>query len=322
MTKTKPSETVNSAKRTFVSTSRQRLPPLFSLQAFEAAARLGSFSLAATELHITQSAVSKQIKQLEQWCDSVLFLRRGPKIELTPSAHELLQKLSAPLHALHTAVYGAENVQSLQINTLASSARAWLLPRIQSFQQQHPDISLSIQSDYALINPPPNSAIVALRFGHPPAKQFYSELLFADALVCVAHPKLVKSLGSDASRWPAESILQHSTQDFGLWLDHTPHRRSTAPSGAAFNDASLLLDAAEAGLGVAMSRLSIALPRLQAKQLILASPKIVACSQSNYLVCRKDCVSLPAVQAFGSWMRAQAKKIDAQLRQFLASQKR
>src|SRR6266576_7026881 len=118
---------------------RKRLPPLFSLQVFEAAARHGKFSRAADELNLTQGAVSRQIKQLEAWTAMPLFERNGPRVDLTRAGHDLLARLGAPLNALHAAVYGVagEPIQTLHVATLASIARAVLLPPMPGFVAAH-----------------------------------------------------------------------------------------------------------------------------------------------------------------------------------------
>ncbi|NRF70318.1 LysR family transcriptional regulator [Aquincola sp. S2] len=168
---------------------RDRLPPLFSLQAFEAAARLGNFSRAAAELKLTPGAVSRQIRQLEDWCALTLFERRGPQVRLTRDGQELLGRLGAPLTALHEAVYPSADAaaQTLQIETLASTAKAWLLPRLPDFVARHPQVALIVQTDYALIRPPPRVPMVALRHGAQPAgDELASERLFEDRLLAVA----------------------------------------------------------------------------------------------------------------------------------------
>ncbi|PTT93329.1 LysR family transcriptional regulator, partial [Pelomonas sp. HMWF004] len=99
---------------------RERLPPLFSLQAFEAAARLGNFSRAAAELHLTPGAISRQVRQLEEWCGQTLFERVGNAMRLTAEGRELLARLGGPLAALHEAVYPEpqEARTTLQVATL------------------------------------------------------------------------------------------------------------------------------------------------------------------------------------------------------------
>ena len=117
-----------------------------------------------------------------------------------------------------------------------------------------------VQTDYALVRPPPRVALVALRHGRP---EDGGEVLFEDRLLAVASPAVAREVGRDATRWPATRVLSHVTGDAPLW-----RAAAGAPAvaeGPAFNDAGLTLDAAEAGLGVALTRLSLALPRLRSQ---------------------------------------------------------
>jgi LysR family transcriptional regulator, glycine cleavage system transcriptional activator len=292
---------------------RARLPPLFSIQVFETAARQGNFSRAALELHLTQSAVSRQIQLLENWCDQTLFARLGPKVQLTQAGHDLLARLSAPLNALHAAFdLGEGATHHLSVNTLASTARAWLVPRLKSFHNAYPNITLHLQTDYALVNPPPNLAMLAIRHGPPPNHKqtnelLHSELLFPETLLAVAAPEFAKKIGGDATCWLSSIMLRHTSLDWSIWLDGVGIKRMDPANGSTFNDASVLLDAAEAGLGVALTRYSLAYPRLINGQLVCAAQQRCTSPSGHYLVCRKDCMVLPAVQAFVQWLRGEAQ---------------
>ena len=289
---------------------RDRLPPLFSLQAFEAAARLGNFSRAAAELHLTPGAISRQVRQLEDWCGQTLFERQGGGMRLTAEGREMHGRLGGPLAALHEAVYPepAEARPSLQIATLGSLARAWLLPRLDRFIAAAPAVRLVVQTDYALVRPPPRVALVALRHGRPGAGD---EVLFEDRLLAVAAPGLAHQLGQDAACWPVARMLSHVTGDAPLWL--AAAGAETTPEGPAFNDAGLALDAAEAGLGVAITRLSLALPRLRASTLVQAHALLLPSPRANLLVVREDAAALPVVRRFADWVRAEAAVTAAEL---------
>lgn len=289
---------------------RERLPPLFSLQAFEAAARLGNFSRAATELHLTPGAVSRQVRQLEDWCGQTLFERVGNAMRLTVEGRELLARLGGPLAALHEAVYPepTEARTTLQIATLGSLARAWLLPRLAHFIAQAPHVRLVVHTDYALVRPPPRVALVALRHGRP---EDGGEVLFQDRLLAVAAPALARELGPIAARWPAQRVLSHVTGDAPLW-QQAAGLAATA-DGPAFNDAGLTLDAAEEGLGVAITRLSLALPRLRAGALVQAHELLLPSPRANLLVVREDAAALPVVKRFAGWVRQEAGITAAEL---------
>lgn len=290
---------------------RERLPPLFSLQAFEAAARLGNFSRAATELHLTPGAISRQVRQLEDWCGQTLFERVGNQMRLTAEGRELLARLGGPLAALHEAVYPEPDAAhtTLQIATLGSLARAWLLPRLDRFIALAPQVRLIVQTDYALVRPPPRVALVALRHGRP---EDGGEILFGDRLLTVATPALARELGSDAARWPAARLLSHVTGDAPLW--QAAAGATAQAEGPAFNDAAVTLDAAEAGLGLAVTRLSLALPRLLAGKLVQAHPLLLPSPRANLLVIREDAAALPVVKRFAAWVRKEAAATAADLK--------
>ncbi|MFZ6653803.1 LysR substrate-binding domain-containing protein [Undibacterium sp. TJN19] len=286
-----------------------KLPPLFTLQAFEAAARLGSFSRAADELSLTPGAISRQIRQLEDWSALTLFVRNGPRVSLTTDGTALLSRLAGPLSALHQAVYppADDAVKSLQIATLASTAKEWLLPRLPDFTARHPDIRLIIHTDYALVKPAPRLAMVALRHGVRQASDQICETLFTDKLVAVAAPHLQASLGTDVSLWPAQAMLQHLSLDAQTWLAAAGLPEEFVPQGQAFNDADVLLEAAQYGLGMALTRLSIVWRRLQEGRLVLACDVVCPSPRDNLLVLREDSAGLPEVRAFTQWIREQAK---------------
>lgn len=302
---------------------RKRLPPLFSLQAFEAAARQGNFSRAAAELNLTQGAVSRQIKQLEAWCGLLLFERRGPRVQLTQEGQDLLLRLGAPLNALHAAVYaGADSGrQTLHVATLASTARAWLVPRLAAFQALHPDIAVSLQTDYALVKLPPQLPQVALRYVTHTGGELQAQKLFDERLVVVATPQRARRLGADPAQWPADSLLRHSGLDWSVWMDSAGIAPEAQPpaEGMEFNDAGVMLDAAAAGLGAALSRLALAWPALQQGRLRLLSPHLAPAPGAYQLMYRADCADLPPVRAFCAWIEGEAAQWRAQLQAFVAA---
>ena len=289
---------------------RERLPPLFCLQAFEAAARLGNFSRAAAELHLTPGAISRQVRQLEDWSGQTLFERVGNTMRLSAEGREMQTRLGGPLAALHEAIYPepAEARPTLQIATLGSLTRAWLLPRLADFIARAPQVRLIVQTDYALVRPPPRVALVALRHGLPAVGD---DVLFTDRLLAVAAPVVARRLGRHPARWPAENLISHVTGDAPLWL--AAAGVSTLPSGPAFNDAGLTLDAAAAGLGIAVTRLSLALPWLRSRQLVRAHPLLMPSPRANLCVVRKDSATNPVVRLFVAWLHEQATLTQADI---------
>lgn len=303
---------------------RKRLPPLFTLQAFEAAARHGNFSLAASELNLTQSAVSRQVKQLEEWCGHALFDRHGPRIDINAQGRALLERLNAPLHALHEAVYAnmAEQQSHLHINTLASIADSLLLPALASFQANHAAIQVHLQADYQLHSLPPQTAMVALRYVTQPQVELVSHRLLDDYLLVVGAPALVASLEQDASKWPPQHLLRHSYMDWSAWTSDAEVteelKQGLDAQGLEVNDALLLLRAAEQGLGLCLTRLSLAREALQQGRLGLASPHLVLSPFAYYLEYRHDSAELDAIVAFRDWIKLQAQDWKQQQTELLA----
>ncbi|WP_395703576.1 LysR family transcriptional regulator [Aquabacterium sp.] len=287
---------------------------MFCLQAFEAASRLGNFSRAAAELHLTPGAVSRQVRQLEDWCGQTLFERHGSGLRLTAEGRALQSRLDGPLAALHEAVYPqpAEQRPTLQVATLGSLARAWLVPRLAGYIARAPQTRLVVHTDYALVRPPPRVAVVALRHSAPGDG---GEVLFSDRLIALATPALQRRLGADPARWPATQWLTHQGDDAPLWL--AAAGLAVKPEGPSFNDAGVALDAAEAGLGVTVARLSLALPLLRAGRLVQAHALLTPSPRANLCVVRNDSAALPVVQGFMAWLREHAAGTQAEIDAFV-----
>lgn len=289
---------------------QEKLPPLFTLQAFEVASRLGSFSRAADELNLTPGAVSRQVRLLEDWSGQMLFERKGPKVMLTNEGHALRTRLERPLSALHEAIYPPANqgVEVLQIAILASTAKEWLIPRLADFIARHPEIRLTIQTDYALKRPAPRVAMVAIRRASLLHGDVACETLFEDRLVAVGAPALMAALGREQINWSPRMMMQHTTTDWQSWAAAAGLPPAFVPQGIAFNDADVLLEAAACGLGIAVTRLSIAWRRLQEGSLVLACDVLCASSRDHLLAVREDCADMHAVRVFLSWVRGQASQ--------------
>jgi len=136
--------------------------------------------------------------------------------------------------------------------------------------------------------------------------QLFSEVLFEDRLFAVATPARARKLGSDARNWAPHEWLRHLSLDARAWFDAAGLPPGFEAAGPAFNDADVLLDAAQQGLGVALTRLSIAWPRLQSGRLVLANGVVCRSPRDNLLVLRPDSADLPAVRHFVRWIRDQA----------------
>src|ERR1700726_2763794 len=145
-----------------------RLPSLNGLRAFEAAARHLSFTVAASELNVTQTAISHQIRRLEEELGIRLFIRKNRALALTPEARDYLPGIRAAFNDLRLAtdrLLGHENEHVLTVSTLASLAAKWLLPRLSAFQEAHPGIDVRITTSTSLVDFQSGDVDAAIRYG-------------------------------------------------------------------------------------------------------------------------------------------------------------
>ena len=306
-----------------------RLPPLNALRAFEAAARLLSFKKAAKELHVTPGAVSHQIKLLEDHLGFALFRRLTRALELTPEAKAMLPKVREGLESLAAAVERVRARQAssaLTVMTPPNFAARWLVPRLGRFTQSHPNLELHLASRLAMIDgrenghvaPPADVAadtpIVMVRFGEGRYRGAHVDELFSAVYVPVCSPKLVR--GAHALRKPAdlrfhtllhdETVIEEGVrpdwEDFaeaiGLEID--------VSRGPRFSNASLALEAAIEGMGVALSMKPLVRAEIDAGRLVVPFDVSAPAAFSYYLVTPEASAQAPGVAAFREWILGEA----------------
>src|SRR3984957_14102281 len=203
-----------------------RLPSLNGLRAFEAAARHLSFTAAATELNVTQTAISHQIRRLEAELGIRLFVRQNRSLALTAEARDYLPGIRAAFNDLRLAtdrLTRKENDRVLTVSTLASLAAKWLLPRLSTFQQAHPGIDVRITTSTSLVDFKSGDVDAAIRYGRGQWPGLRADWLMADQLFPVCSPALLE--GDKPLRCPedlANQTLLHTSSiyddDWRLWL--------------------------------------------------------------------------------------------------------
>lgn len=279
------------------------LPPLPVLQAFEAAARLGAFSRAAAERHVTPGAISRHVQTLEHWCGEALFVRNGPHITLTEAGKALRQSLAEPLQALHDALTspgGPAAAQSLHVFTLPSIATSLLLPNLGTFRAQHRHIRLSLLTQYQMMSLPPVLPVVAVRYGPFDPAGLTCHRSPEESHLAVAAPAWLARYGSDPQAWPAQERLRHSDTP---WPERIGRgARLKAAEGMECNDAALVLAAARAELGVAWTRRRLAADDLAEGRLTVVPGSEIPAGRSYSLAYRSELSGHPAVAAFRDWL--------------------
>jgi LysR family transcriptional regulator, glycine cleavage system transcriptional activator len=301
-----------------------RFPPLNALRAYEAAARHLSFKRAAKELFVTPGAISHQVKLLEEHLGVALFRRLTRALELTPEGHTLLPKVQEGLAALLEAV---ELVRvrgaSRDVTVIAPPAFAtrWLVPRLARFTVAHPEVQLHVASRAATIDPGEGDEIdigsgedspeLMIRFGRGRYKGVRVDKVFSAVYVPVCSPKLLR--GKHALKTPAD--LRHHTllhddvvveegarPDWGDWLEMAGVAGVDAQRGPHFSDASLALDAASQGLGVALAMKPLVSIEIEAGRLVIPFDLPAKTVYAYYLISTGGDADNTAVEAFRSWL--------------------
>src|SRR6201996_7131031 len=202
-----------------------RLPSLNGLRAFEAAARHLSFTVAAAELNVTQTAISHQIRRLEEELGIRLFVRKNRALALTPEARDYLPGVRAAFNDLRLAtdrLLRKDDGNVLTISTLASLAAKWLLPRLSAFQEAHPGIDVRITTSTSLVDFQRDKVDAAIRYGRGHWPGLRAHWLTADELFPVCSPALLA--GNRPLRMPDDLrdhvLLTTSTNgdDWRQWL--------------------------------------------------------------------------------------------------------
>ena len=293
-----------------------RLPSLNGLRAFEAAARHLSFTVAASELNVTQTAVSHQIRRLEEELGIRLFVRQNRALALTPEAKDYLPGIRAAFNDLRLAtdrLLRRDDDNVLTVSTLASLAAKWLLPRLATFQESHPGIDVRITTSPGLVDFRNGDVDAAIRYGRGHWPGTRAEWLTADELFPVCSPALLE--GDKPLRCPedlAHHTLLHSSggydDDWRLWLTAAglPSNISKQP-GLTFDLILLTLQAAIDGSGVAMGRTSYVEADIAKGRLVVPFKVALPADAGFYLVSPEAKADPPKLGAFRQWLKASAQ---------------
>jgi LysR family glycine cleavage system transcriptional activator len=292
---------------------RRDLPPFAALRAFEAAARHLSFRRASQELHVTQSAISHQVKALEEHLGQQLFLRGTRRIALTGEGADYLGEISAVLDRLAAATGRRRDKEAagpLYVRASPAFAARWLVPRLAAFNAAHPRIELHISTSMTPADFAADRVDVDIRFGQPESSGLRVEPFLSSARFPVASPRLLA--GRRPLRTPDDlrhvTLLHNEVEDgWPQWLERAGAARVDPRPGPRFEHCNLSLRAALEGQGVALAYGALAEPDLAAGLLVklfdLTLPPTVIYS----LVTPESWVTRPKIAAFRSWLLRAAK---------------
>lgn len=288
---------------------------LYALQGFVAAARLRNLSRAAAELHLTVSALSHQLRGLEARLGRRLF-ERGPRgVAFTPDGERLYDRIAPHLDAIEQALrpYAARRDEVLTLSLMPSFASSWLVPRLPRFVAAHPQIEINLQSSTSLVDFAREPVDAALRFGPGTWPGVEAEHLFDDWITPTASPALIEREGrptlDQLGRFP---LLGDPGNRWAEWFQrfggHEPARFV-----AHFNDSETLHRAAAEGLGIALGRVTLARPLVDAGRLVVLFDERLKSEFSHYLVYPPRSIAHRGLAAFRAWLLAEARRYTAEL---------
>jgi LysR family glycine cleavage system transcriptional activator len=295
---------------------RWQVPPLELLLAFEAAARHLSFTKAADELALTQSAISRQIQALEKSLGGRLFERRTRALLLTENGqrfHQAVQETLAGLDEATQKLRGAPVARTVTVSTTPGFASLWLIPRLNGYLQAHPGVDVRISATYDAVNLEREGFDLAIRYAADD-EMAGQRALFEESIIPVCSPALAADPARPL-RVPADlraHVLLHledaklSWMEWNLWL-HAHGLKDFKPAGTLqFNQYDQLVQAAINGQGVALGRLPLLKRTLRAKELVTPFPKSIVSSRGYFVVRSARAAGKSDVKDFETWLQESA----------------
>jgi len=290
------------------------LPPLNALRAFEAAARLGSFKAAAAELHVTHGAVSQHVRLLEEWLGAPLFERHNRRVTLTPAARAYLAEIGPAFEqvASATARYGCIGGASprvLRVNVPATFALRWLVPRLASFQKQHPGVEVGLETSNEPVEALQDAFDIIIRGGPDTFYGYSMHSFLSEERLPVCSPALLDQLPLRPPRDLIHHTLLHTSSLPRLctdWLAKAGVADLKPATTLTLDHFYLTLQAALDGIGVAMGPTALVADDLACGRLVapFKGPLLPARSYCTYVPEAKETDAL--VVAFCSWLKRQA----------------
>jgi LysR family glycine cleavage system transcriptional activator len=290
----------------------RRLPPLNALRAFESAARYQSFTRAAEELCVTQGAVSHQVKALEAELGVKLFNRERQRLVITEAGREYMAVLRDALDRIAAGTERLLQRQSAGVLTVSTSpdfAAKWLVHRLGHFAESHPEIDLRVSATLHHVDFAREDVDLAIRHGDGNWPGLETTRLCTEELFAVCSPKL---LARRARITKPEELLKlpllhlDDRKIWARWLEAAGVANPEPTHGPILNRASMVIDAAVDGQGVALARTTLAAWDLLNGRLVQPIPMTLRTAKTYWIVCPRATSALPKITLFRNWMLAEA----------------
>lgn len=306
----------------------QRLPPLSALRAFASAGRHLSFQRAAAELAVTPTAISHQIKRLEEDLGTPLFRRMTRKLQLTEAGRTLLPEVAGAFDRLQSAVErlkASGDSGTLTVSALVTLAYRWLAPRLPKFQARYPKIDVRLEASQRLVDFARDDVDVGIRHGNGTWQGLTSIRLLDDRFTPLVSPKLLA--GGPPLDKPQDLLNYRLLRDspyfeWETWFEAAGARAPVDWRGPSFDSSQLAVQAADAGLGVALVNPGFFADELASGRLVQPFPIVADNGKSYYLVYPTGSAERAKVAAFREWVLAEAAAFQEETKKLYAPKRR
>lgn len=289
---------------------RKLLPPMTALRAFEAAARLGSFTLAADELFVTQGAVSRQIRLLEDLLNVRLFERAQQRVKLTAAgeyyAHQIAETLGHLKSAAAQTIAFSKPGSQLHLAIVPTFASRWIIPRLRAFTTLYPRLQLRLSSIQGGAAPDLEAYDAALVVGRANQPNSVWRRLESEDLIAVAAPRWMRRHGVRSAADLIDAPLLRHTGRADLWSRwfalNGIDANALAPATLAFDQVTMIIEAAVAELGAALLPRALIARELERRELAVIKSEPLFVSDGFHLVYAAHKKNYPPLAAFQSWL--------------------
>jgi len=286
----------------------RRVPPLNALRVFEAAARWLSFTKAAHELHVTQGAVSRQVKLLEEFLGIELFDRTPHGVELSPAGKTYSRTLTHTFEEILRATDSLRNPNAQAVLTIRGYTTfivRWLTPRLPDFHVRHPNIEVRLQFSTLGVDFQRDKVDLGILYGYGHWNGLHSDMLLKDDLLPVCSPTFRDQLTLET---PADLVncpllrLNRRRRDWSHWFKIAGIKREPQPHDLDFDDLGVLYQCTISGLGVAMGQREYLTDDLASGRLVAPFELALRRQMGFYLVCPNERADMAKIETFRAWL--------------------
>jgi LysR family glycine cleavage system transcriptional activator len=291
-----------------------RLPPLNAVRAFDAAGRHLSISRAAEELCVTHGAVSRHVKALEEWLGIRLFQRVWHGVELTDGGRSYLAAVSPAISAIATASLNVSGKNVLRVNTLPTFTMRWLLPRLLSFRNAHPDIDIELSTGLETVAQLPSTIDIIIRRELDPVPGLVKRRFIGEFHFPVCSPALLRDRKIESVDDLSQHTLLHCTarpKAWEEWLSRFSTSSIIPARSLHLEHLYFCLQAAIDGVGVAMGTSSLIAEDIVSERLVRPFGGRVSPYGSYFIIIREERKDDAAVAAFCDWMESEGRTFES-----------